>query len=202
MSGMPLTLPLSHREGQLARISDGDDDRAVSEAPAERSARRLRRGLSTFFVLALLLLLAHALVFELFLVTGNSMDPTLKDEDRVLVLKHVDPKRGELVVFKNPNEPAQNIIKRVIALGGDTIEIRNGRVLVNGAELGEPYLVHPADRDGSLDMASLAVGPGKIFVLGDNRIVSQDSRRASFGPIDARHVIGRAVLALWPMRLL
>jgi signal peptidase I len=174
----------------------------VTEAPEDRKARRARRGLAALFVLALLLLLGHALVFELFLVTGNSMDPTLKDDDRVLVLKLMEPRRGELVVFKNPNEPAQNVIKRVIAVGGDTVEIRNGRVLVNGNELGEPYLVHPSDRDGSLDMAALQVGPDRMFVLGDNRIVSQDSRRASFGAIDARHVIGRAVLALWPMRLL
>jgi len=173
----------------------------VTEATEERKARRMRRGLAVVFVSALLLLLGHALVFEPFLVTGNSMDPTLKDDDRVLVLKLLDAKRGELVVFKNPVEPDQNVIKRVVALGGDRVEIRNGHVLVNGVELGEPYLAHPSDHDAALDIPETFVEPGKIFVLGDNRIVSLDSRRA-FGPINVRQVVGRAVLALWPMRLL
>ncbi len=163
--------------------------------------RRSRSVLAVIFGVVLLLLLAHALVFEPFLVTGNSMDPTLRDSDRVVVLKFLDARRGELVVFKNPFEPEQNVIKRVVALGGDRVAIKGGRVLVNGLELGEPYLVHAADHDASLDLPETLVEPGKIFVLGDNRIVSQDSRR-SFGPIDARHVVGRAILALWPVRLL
>lgn len=161
----------------------------------------MRRALAVVFVGVLLLLLGHALVFEPLRVVGNSMDPTLKEEDRVLVLKLLDARRGELVVFKNPLDPLQNVIKRVVAVEGDRVAIRDGRLLVNGREVGEPYLVHPSDRDSQLDFPETTVGPGRIFVLGDNRVVSHDSRRP-FGPIDVRHVVGRAVLALWPMRLL
>lgn len=175
--------------------------RDVTETPPDRRAGRVRRGLAILFVGSLALLLAHALLFEPLRVVGTSMDPTLKEDDRVLVLKLLDAHRGQLVVFKNPNEPTENVIKRVVALEGDTIAIKDGRVIVNGHEIGEPYLAHPSDHDASLDIAETRVGPGRIFVLGDNRIVSQDSRRA-FGPIDVRNVVGRAVLALWPMRLL
>jgi signal peptidase I len=104
-------------------------------------------------------------------------------------------------VFKNPLEPAQNVIKRVVAVGKDRVAIRDGRLFVNRIEVAEEYLKHPSDRDAVLDFPEVEVAEGTIFVLGDNRIVSQDSRRP-FGPIDTRLVIGRAVLALWPMRLL
>ncbi len=169
--------------------------------PDDRRARRVRRGLAVLFMGALLLLLAQALVFEPLRVVGSSMDPTLKDEDRVLVLKLADAGKGQLVVFKNPLAPAQNVIKRVVAVAGERVAIREGRLLVNGLEIGEPYLVHPSDHDAALDFPETLVGPGTIFVLGDNRAVSQDSRKP-FGPIEVRMVVGRAVLALWPVRLL
>ncbi len=188
--------------GQLARVRRADEDPPVTSEPSEPSKKgRLRRGLAFAFGGILLLLLVHALVFEMFLVAGSSMDPTLKDDDRVLVLKLLDARRGELVVFKNPLEPAQNVIKRVLAVEGDTVCMREGRLYVNGREVGEPYLVHPSDHDASLDFPEIRVEAGRIFVLGDNRIVSQDSRRP-FGAIDVRQVVGRAVLALWPVRLL
>jgi signal peptidase I len=173
----------------------------VGSEPEDKRARRVRRGLAIVFVAILLVLLAHALVFEPLRVVGNSMDPTLKEEDRVLVLKLLDAKRGELVVFKNPLDPLQNVIKRVVAIEGDSVAIRDGRLVVNGLEIAERYLVHPSDHDAALDFPETRIAPGSIFVLGDNRSVSQDSRRP-FGPIDVRNVVGRAVLALWPMRLL
>jgi signal peptidase I len=192
-----ITLPLSRPSWQLERVGA----EPITEEATERRARRVRRGLAAAFVGALLLLLGHALVFEPLRVVGNSMDPTLREQDRVLVLKLVEARRGELVVFKNPLDPAQNVIKRVVAVAGDRVAIREGRLYVNGLEIGEPYLVHPSDRDAALDFPETLVGPGSIFVLGDNRIVSQDSRRP-FGPIDVKNVVGRAVLALWPVRLL
>ncbi|MEZ0228979.1 MAG: signal peptidase I [Planctomycetota bacterium] len=187
------TLPLNEPSWQREHVS-------VPES-SDRRAQRVRRWLAAAFVGALLLLLAHALIFEPLRVVGNSMDPTLKEQDRVLVLKVVDARRGELVVFKNPLDPAQNVIKRVVAVAGDKVAIREGRLFVNGLEIRESYLVHPSDHDAALDFPETSVGSGNIFVLGDNRIVSQDSRRP-FGPIDAKNVVGRAVLALWPMRLL
>jgi signal peptidase I len=175
-----------------------DEDPPVT---APTSKGRLRRGLAFAFAGVLLLLLVHALVFEMFLVAGSSMDPTLRDDDRVLVLKVLDARRGELVVFKNPLEPAQNVIKRVVAVEGDSVSMKDGKLYVNGREVGEPYLVHPSDHDAQLDFPETRIQQGRIFVLGDNRSVSQDSRRP-FGAIDVRQVVGRAVLALWPVRLL
>src|SRR4051812_39169710 len=119
---------------ELARAPRRDDDRIVSSEPEEQRARRFRRGLAIIFVGILVLLLAHALVFEPLRVIGTSMDPTLKEEDRVLVLKLVDARRGQLVVFKNPLEPVQNVIKRVVAVEGDRVAMRDGRLRVNGLE--------------------------------------------------------------------
>lgn len=175
-------------------------DEATLSADTERRSRRLRRGVAVVFGAALALLLVHALLVEVFVVGGSSMDPTLRETDRVLVLKPLDPGRGDLVVFRNPIDPGQNVIKRVVGAAGDRVAIRGGHVFVNGAELGEPYLAHPNDRDPTLDLGEVAVPPGHFYVLGDNRVASSDSRR--FGPVDARLVVGRAVLALWPPRLL
>jgi signal peptidase I len=103
-------------------------------------------------------------------------------------------------VFRNPWDPTQNVIKRVVARGGDKVAIRAGVVVVNGRELDEPYLVHPSDRDGSMNETERTLEPGQVYVLGDNRAASFDSRR--FGPIEPSCVVGRAVLALWPLRRL
>jgi signal peptidase I len=165
--------------------------------PEDRRARHLRRGIAVAFLGALFLLLLHALVFEVFQVGGTSMDPTLRERDRVVVLKVVEPRRGQLVVFRLDQ---RNVIKRVVAVPGERVEIRRGHVLVNGAELEETYLVHPFDQDPRQNHPELVVEPGHLFVLGDNRVASTDSR--TLGPIDARTVVGRAVIAFWPPRWL
>ncbi len=157
----------------------------------------MRRGIAAAFLGALALLLLHALLVEVFVVGGTSMDPTLRERDRVLVVKVLEPQRGQLVVFRLDQ---RNVIKRVVAGPGERVEIRRGRVLVNGDELGEPYLVHPLDRDPHVNQPELVLEPGHYFVLGDNRVSSTDSR--TLGPIDARTVVGRAVLAFWPPRWL
>ena len=128
------------------------------------------------------------------------MDPTLEEGDRVVVVKVLGAGRGDLVVFRHPLEPRQNVVKRIVGRPGERVAIRAGIVYVDGAELGETYLRHPNDRDPSVNYPETLLGEGELFVLGDNRAASQDSRR--FGPIDVRSVIGRAVLTLFPTRRL
>ncbi|MCY4528804.1 MAG: signal peptidase I, partial [Chloroflexi bacterium] len=103
------------------------------------------------------------------------------------------PVRGEVVVFRSPRDPDRDFVKRVIGLPGETVEIVQGTVYVNGLELVEPYL----DRKDNTTMAPVDVDQGTVFVLGDNRGSSNDSR--SWGPVPAENLIGRAWMRFWPL---
>lgn len=141
---------------------------------------------------------------EPYMVEGSSMYPTLKHHERLIVDKLSyfvsDPKKGEIVVFRYPKDESRDFIKRVIAVGGDTIEMRNGKVLVNGTELKEEYIYKNDPKGPNRSNYRKAVVPeGTIFVLGDNRNNSEDSRFADVDFVPHRLVKGRAVLAFWPL---
>ncbi len=140
-------------------------------------------------------------VFQAFYIPSESMVPTLKIGDRVLVnklsYKLHDPRRGDIVVFKAPEsartEEIKDLVKRLIGLPGDTIEGKDGRIYINGKPLNEPYL--PAD------VKSRTFGPEKVppdsyFMLGDNRQYSKDS--TFFGPVKRDQLIGRVFMRIWP----
>ena len=128
-------------------------------------------------------------------VEGTSMEPNLHTGQRVMIDKITyefsDPQRGDVVVVKIVDSEIP-LIKRVIALAGETVEIRNGIVFVNGVQLDEPYLQNVNQQN----YGPVLVSAEHIFVMGDNRPVSRDSR--SFGPVDIYRVIGRARLRVWP----
>ncbi len=137
-------------------------------------------------------------VVQAFKVQGTSMSPELKDGERILVNKFLyylgEIERGDVVVFWYPEDPELSFIKRVVALPGETVEIRSGAVLVNGTPLDEPYV---AGQNADLrSFESLEVRPGHYFVLGDNRKGSNDSR--SWGLVPERYVYGKAFLRIWP----
>lgn len=147
-------------------------------------------------------LLIKTFLFQAFYIPSESMEPTLIDRDRVIVNKlsyrlH-DVNRGDLVVFdRPPNEPPTEIdelIKRVIALGGETVEARQGEIFIDGRRLEEPYL---AERASSGSFGPVLVPDGHVFVMGDNRNNSRDSR--VFGPIDEDLIVGRAFVRVWPL---
>jgi signal peptidase I len=167
---------------------------------------RARRGPGEWAALFVLVVVVtagvHAFVAQTFLVTSGSMRDTLREGDRVLVDKASyrvrEIRRGELVIFHRPPAvilPEKDLVKRVIGLPGDRVEGRNGAILVNGRRLAEPYLQRECG-GGTGQIPPLVVPAGRLYVLGDNRCQSSDSR--SFGPLDARLVEGRAVLILWP----
>ena len=139
------------------------------------------------------LLVCHEHVASVYLVSGVSMEPTLRSGQRVVVLKAFgEVSRGDLIVFKNPTHPREILLKRVLATPGQQIEAVRGRIRINANELGEPY-VKPGTTVGNLAVSTL--GSGKFYVLGDNRAESVDSRR--FGGVDRRLIVGKVVYTLW-----
>ncbi len=152
----------------------------------------------------LLIALGLAAVIIVFLyqpvkVEGTSMSPLLTDQERIFINKFVyrfEPiQRGDVVVFWYPMDRSKSFIKRVIALSGDTVEIQQGRVLVNGKQLDEPYVPAPfADRSS---LGPTRVPDGSFFVLGDHRNSSNDSR--VFGAVPGQFIYGKAVFVYWPV---
>jgi signal peptidase I len=147
-------------------------------------------------------LVIRAFLVQSFYIPSPSMVPTLKVKDRVLVNKlsyHLhDIHRGDVVVFKKPphgvDPNIKDLIKRVIGLPGDTVEGRNGHVYINGRLLDEPYLPSGVVTDR---FAPITVPKGQIWVMGDNREDSADSR--VFGTISEKLVVGRAFARIWPL---
>ncbi|MEN6411655.1 MAG: signal peptidase I [Veillonellales bacterium] len=143
--------------------------------------------------------LIHYFIIEPYKVEGPSMLPTLVQDDRVMVNKFVyrlhPPQRGDIIVFQYPLDPDRDFIKRVIAVGGDTIQVNNGQVLVNGQQLTEPYILEPTN--GSYPLK--AVPEGHYFVMGDDRNNSEDSR-FSVGFLPSQFVKGKAMAIFWPLQ--
>lgn len=138
-------------------------------------------------------------IVELYMVEGPSMRPTLVNGERLIVNKFVyrfkTPERGEVIVFRYPRDPSRDFIKRVIAIPGDTIEIKDGRVFVNGQLMNENYILEKTR--GSYPLAT--VPEGHIFVMGDNRNNSEDSRFKDVGFVPYDLIKGKAIMVFWPI---
>ena len=145
------------------------------------------------FVLAQFVMISVAQAFQ---VEQYSMEPNLLPHDRVLVNKFIYhfrmPRPGEIVVLKPPTDPSRNYIKRVVAVAGQRVEIRGDHVYVNGRPLPERYI--DAVTTGTYGPA--LVPAHQVFVLGDNRGNSEDSR--AFGFVPDHNLVGEAVLIYWP----
>ncbi|MFQ5968242.1 MAG: signal peptidase I [Acidimicrobiia bacterium] len=203
---------------------DPVEPRDESPEPEPRKKRSFWAELPILVLVALAVaILIKTFLVQAFYIPSLSMIPTLEVGDRVLVSKISyelgEVERGDVVVFDSPfssNDEresflelarrtimeslglklaaTQDFIKRVIAVEGDVIEIRSGNLYVNGQPLAEPYLADGADM---ADFGPETVPVGTVFVMGDNRARSQDSRR--FGPIEVSSIIGRAFARVWPI---
>ena len=186
------------------------DGRPEPEVPAEfrrvrkkrHSARNAIEWVAIVAGALIVALLVKTFLIQAFYIPSLSMYSTLDKGDRVLVNKlsyHLhDVHRGDIVVFERPkNVPdtgIKDLIKRVVGLPGDTIESKNGDVYIDGKKLKEPYL-DPGVRTVNLDRQK--IGAHEVFVMGDNRTNSEDSR--IFGPIDEDLLVGRAFVRVWPL---
>lgn len=159
----------------------------------------VRQYLEAVGVAAILAALVIAFVAQSFLVEGASMRPSLTDGERVLVDKITyrfrEPMRGEVVVFRYPKDVSRKFIKRIIGIPGDVVEVRAWTVYLNGEPLHEEYILGPTYHD----FGPVVVPPGTLFVLGDNRNQSEDSRDPTVGFVPHTLLVGRAILTYWPL---
>jgi signal peptidase I len=157
-------------------------------------------------VQALALAVVISVVLNLFVVQvtevrQQSMKPTLEQNDRVLVSKldyrFGPPQSGDMIVFTPPiPDPSIPYVKRVIAVGGDVIDLRNGNVFVNGQQLDIPEAHGATQPQAPQIVYPYTVPDGQIFAMGDNRTFSSDSR--TFGPVPVGNIIGKVILRFWP----
>jgi signal peptidase I len=207
-----------------SKVAAPSDETAWSGSPKkEREGERSSfvRELPVLILIAFgLAIVLKTFFVQAFYIPSGSMEPTLQPGDRVLVRKVLyEPDRGDVIVFEDPKGGSgtdrgvvggflhwlsegvgfarpehEDFIKRVIGLPGETVELRNGRLYVDGARLEEPYLV---GREDTRDYGPVEVPREELFVLGDNRLNSNDSRFGlGFVPVDK--VIGRAFVIVWP----
>jgi signal peptidase I len=184
-----------------AAISPGiSPNTSIEQAPSLLSLRHEIR----VWTRDLLIAIGLALVIIVFLyqpvkVEGTSMAPLLSDQERIFINKFVYRfeaiHRGDVVVFWYPLDRSKSFIKRVIALPGETVTIRQGVVTVNGVVVPEPYV--PPQYEDVSDYGPTRVPADSYFVMGDHRVSSNDSR--VFGPVPSQFIYGRAVFAYWPV---
>ena len=142
------------------------------------------------------------LVFRVVVVSGTSMNMTLLDGDYLLLVSNLfygNPKQGDVIVAsKDSYDDGAPVVKRVIATEGQTVDIINGVVFVDGVAIDEPYLQPGLSTHGGMVQFPQTVGEGCVFVLGDNRINSRDSRYPEIGQIDNREILGKAIILFFP----
>jgi signal peptidase I len=204
-------------DGSASRPHAGRKERSEADRGVLSFLRELPVLILLAFALALLL---KTFVVQAFYIPSGSMEPTLMPGDRVLVEKVLyQPQHGDIIVFEDPHpgdQPDRGIvggflhwlsqglgfsqpvdedfIKRVIGLPGDTVELRHGKLFVNGDRVAQPYLAGPPD---TRDYGPTTVPPGSLVVLGDNRLNSNDSR-FGLGFVPEDRVIGKAFVLIWP----
>ena len=159
--------------------------------------------IQTLVVFGAVFAIIYLFVAQFHKVSGNSMFPTYHNGDFLITekigLRLGEPKRGDVIVLKNPRDESQDFIKRIIALPGDTVKVENDSVFINGNLLSEPYLPPQTTTHAGAFLtegSSVKAGPNQYFVFGDNRGHSSDSRE--WGAITKQEIIGRAFFRYWP----
>jgi signal peptidase I len=176
----------------------GSTMQPADPAPSRTPVRVLREILETVLPALLIALLINVFVGQATRVEGQSMEPNLHTDQRLVVEKvsyrFHGPERFDVVVLRMPSQGDELLIKRVVGLPGETVEFRDGGVYINGKRLEEPFL-REGTRPGR--RTTVVVPPLHVYVLGDNRDHSNDSR--SFGPIPIENIVGRAWISYWPL---
>lgn len=200
-------------EGAVIDLDDAATGEAVRADLNAKQRSQMRAVWEWVFVVVIAIgaaMFIRVFLFQQYYIDGPSMQTTLMPQDRVLVNKMSyklhDVHRGDVIVFDRVTNEVQHddLIKRVLGLPGEALEIRSCVVYIDGVQVEEPYLnleqtsqIEPSARCGShTDMAPVVIPEDMVFVMGDNRVQSFDSR--DFGPIDIDKVRGRAFVVIWP----
>jgi signal peptidase I len=159
----------------------------------------------SILIALIIIVIVRDFVFTPAVVSGSSMYPNLKNGDRLIVSRLSNVNRFDEIVFKAPDNPEAEYVKRVIGFPGDTIEIKHNYLYINGEKYSERYLKYNREKSPLL-MKNFSlkqsfnverVPKGQLFVLGDNRLISNDSRK--FGFVSKKEVIGKVKIRFWPL---
>jgi signal peptidase I len=176
--------------------SQGDSPYDQDAPSSKRSLLKFARELMEIILIAGVLFLAVNTATARVRVESISMEPNLTEGQFVVVnrlaYRWADPEHGDIIVFHFPNNPAKRYIKRVIGISGDLVSANSGHISVNGILLDEPYLASTPNYEGEW-----VVGPEELFVLGDNRNNSNDSK--NWGTLELDAVVGKAIFIYWPL---
>ncbi|MDL1897082.1 signal peptidase I [Anaerolineae bacterium CFX7] len=177
-------------------LADGAPMPEVSAVPAKSNWGNATRELVETVLLTLVIFFMIRFAVENYRIEGYSMEPNFHDGQFLLVsrLNYLlgPPERGDVVIFQYPLNPKKNFIKRVIGKPGETVQIKAGKIFVNGVRVPEPYPYNFAN----YDWGPVTIGPDEYFVLGDNRPESSDSH--AWGMLPAKNIIGKAWVSYWP----
>ncbi len=201
----------AHHVRETGSLSRGKGERGImTENRKSAAPRKEKAGIPRWFfdwteavawaMLAVLILFGF--VMHTNTVVGRSMLPTLENGDLLLVSRLFwTPKRGDIVIVSKSGFRTEPIVKRIIAVGGQTIDIdfENREVFVDGEKLDEPYISEPTERDLGMTFPQ-TVPEGYVFVMGDNRNESDDSRDPALGMVDEGYLQGRVFFRYWPFR--
>ena len=151
----------------------------------------------TVVVAGAVVFVVRSVLIQPFLVSGASMEPNIQ-QNNYLIIDELSyhfraPERGEVVVFRYPGDPSTFYIKRIMGLPGETVDLENGKIRIDGKEIGEDSYLKGVQTFGTVHVK---LEPDSFFVMGDNRANSYDSR--SWGPLDRRLIVGRALVRLYP----
>lgn len=166
------------------------------ESKPKKSA--IREMLESVVIAVVLAAVIRLFILEPFYIPSGSMEPNLMIGDRIIVSKvtyHLrEPQHGDIMVFKFPLDPSRNFVKRLIAVGGDTVEVKNSILYINNQPVPENYLPQGLQFE---DFGPKTVPAGQYFMMGDNRNNSEDSR--AWGFLDKDLIVGKAEVIYWPL---
>lgn len=177
------------------------DENKIEETPpikTEKSESSVWEFVKVVIISLVIVIPIRTYVAQPFIVEGNSMEPNFRDGEYLIIdeLSYYfkPPQRGEVIVFRYPLNPSEFFIKRIIGLPGETVDIKNNKLFINGDLVNEGYL--PQNLQTGPD-ETIKLQENQYFVMGDNRTVSSDSR--TWGALPKNNITGRALIRLWPL---